>query len=196
MSVIRAFIAIDLSPEIIQRLDQIIGQLQGRLPSVPVRWVPAKNIHLTIKFLGNVSIANLEVLKKVLQTEASHHASFEISVGDLGAFPSIRRPRVVWVGVEAPPELLTVQRGVETELARLGYAPENRPFSPHLTLGRVSNSVNSEDTRRISEVLNMVKVGFLGATRVQAVHLYRSDLQPGGAVYSELFSAALNPANE
>lgn len=193
MSVLRAFIAIEMSPEIRRRLDQVSEELKQRLKDIPVRWVPVENIHLTLKFLGDVSVANLEVLKKILQSEIAGHHPFEMSVGELGAFPSNRRPRVIWVKVEAPAELEAVQRGIETESTRLGYAREERAFSPHLTLGRVSRNASSRDVRRISEVLESYKVGFLGAARVQAVHLFRSDLQPGGAVYTCLFTVPLSP---
>lgn len=191
MSVIRAFIAIDLSEEIYRRLEEVAQGLQERLAGIPIRWVPVRNVHVTLKFLGDVSITNLEVLKKLLETEAHNHVPFEISVGDLGAFPSERRPRVLWAGVEAPQELTALQRGIEAETARLGYAPEDRPFSPHLTLGRVGRNADSQDLHRVGEILKTFKVGFLGATRIQAVHLYRSDLQPGGAIYTQLYTALL-----
>ena len=191
MSVIRAFIAISLSPEIYQRLEETSRLLQERLPRAQVRWVPAQNIHLTIKFLGNVSLSNLERLKEVLQAEVSRHPAFEISVGELGAFPSNQRPRVLWIGIEAPPELSALQRGIEAEMARLGYAREERPFSPHLTLGRVARNASGEEIRQVSVALGQSKVGFLGATRIQWVHLFRSDLSPGGAVYSQLLSVPL-----
>ena len=193
MSVIRAFIAISLSPEIYQQLDQVLAGLKSKLPGGSVRWVPAKNIHLTIKFLGDVSISSQGMLTQALQAEASRHPAFDVSVGELGVFPSLRRPHVVWIGVEAPQELATLQHGVEAEMARLGYAPEDRPFSPHLTLGRVARNASSEEIRRISDVLGKSKVGFLGAFRVQSVYLYRSDLQPGGSVYTRLFTANLAP---
>ena len=191
MSVIRAFIAIDLTPEIVQHLEQVSTQLKNRLEGVPVRWVPVDNIHLTLKFLGDVSLANVEMLKKILQTEVDGHHAFEISVGGLGAFPSPRRPRVVWVGVEAPAELIAVQNGVENAMARLGYAREERPFSPHLTLGRVSRNAVGRDERLIGESIEAIKLGFLGVARVNEVHLYKSDLQPNGAVYTRLFTALL-----
>jgi 2'-5' RNA ligase len=95
------------------------------------------------------------------------------------------------VGVEAPPELHALHHGIDVETQRLGYAREERDFSPHLTLGRVSRNATSRDVQRISEVVGSLKVGFLGAARVQAINLYRSDLQPGGAVYTRLFSAPL-----
>jgi RNA 2',3'-cyclic 3'-phosphodiesterase len=190
MSVIRAFIAIELSPEIYARLNEVEEQLQQRLEAGVIRWVPAQNIHLTLKFLGDVSLANLEVLKKILESEAGKHAPFEISVGDLGAFPSIRRPRVVWIGVQAPQDLNGLQRGIETEMAGLGYAPEDREFSPHLTLGRISRNASSAELKGIGDVLATQKVGYLGATRVTNVNLFRSDLKPGGAIYSKLMVAS------
>jgi RNA 2',3'-cyclic 3'-phosphodiesterase len=191
MSVIRAFIAIDLTPEITKQLSQISAQLIKPLEDIPVRWVPAGNIHLTLKFLGDVSIAHMEVLKEVLQGEASTHRSFTFSVGNLGAFPNIRHPRVIWVGVEAPNDLAALQRSIESSMARIGYAPEDRPFSPHLTLGRVSRNATTRDTHLIGEVLEASKVGFLGVNPVNSVCLYRSDLKPTGAEYTRIFSADL-----
>jgi 2'-5' RNA ligase len=192
MNVIRAFIAISLSDEVQHGLERVLQDMKSRLPGGAVRWVPVKNIHLTIKFLGEVSVGSLEMLTTMLQTEAARHPQFEFSVGGMGAFPSPRRPRVIWVGVEAPPELPGLQRGVEAEMARLGYAPEERPFSPHLTIGRVTRNPDPGELRQLSSVLEASKVGYLGVTQVQAVHLYRSDLQPSGAVYTRLHSAALS----
>jgi 2'-5' RNA ligase len=191
MSVIRAFIAIDLNPEIRRMLEQVTRQLRDRLVDVPIRWVPAENIHLTLMFLGDVSVKNLEILKKVLQNEASSHHSFELSVGSLGAFPNNRHARVLWVGVEAPAELVNVQRGIETAVSRLGYAREERPFSAHLTVGRISRNATSKDIHLISEVLESTKVGFLGVAQVDAIHLLKSDLKPTGAIYTRIFSAPL-----
>jgi 2'-5' RNA ligase len=196
MSVIRAFIAINISPEIRQRLRVLSGDLQRALRGVPIRWVPVENIHLTLKFLGDVSEANLDLLKKLLTAEAGAHPVFELSAGELGAFPSIRRPRVIWVNIQAPPELATLQRGIDNETARMGYAREERPFSPHLTLGRVSRNANANDIRKISEELVAFKVGFIGAANVNQVHLYRSDLQPSGAVYTLLYSTNLGASGE
>ena len=190
-TVIRAFIALNLSAEVIKRLDEVSRELKTRLPGGAVRWTAVKDIHLTIKFLGDVSVANLEMLKQVLQTEAARHPAFEFRVADLGAFPSARRPRVVWVGVQAPAELSALQHGVETELARLGYAPEERGFSPHLTLGRISRSATPDEVRRVGEALVNYPVGILGSASVHEVCLYRSDLQPGGAVYTCLQAAPL-----
>lgn len=191
MSVIRAFIAIDLSAEIQQHLDEVLQNYKKQLTNIPIRWVAAVNIHLTLKFLGDVSLSNLNLLTDMIKVEISSHHQFDISVGGSGAFPNIRQPRVVWVGVEAPAELTSIQNGIETATARLGYTREERAFSPHLTLGRVSRNATSQDVKAITKALETNRVGFLGVTCVEKVHLYRSDLQPSGAVYSQIFSASL-----
>jgi 2'-5' RNA ligase len=188
MSVIRAFIAIELPAPILKCLDKVTLDLKQQLEKVPIRWVPAENIHLTLKFLGDVSEANLEVLKKILKSIGSNHHAFEISVGGLGAFPKAQYARVIWVGLEIPPELIALHHSLEIETGRLGYAREERPFSPHLTIGRVSRNPTAVNLNKLSDVLKSYKVGFLGVIQVQAIHLFRSDLQPSGAVYTKMFT--------
>ena len=192
MSVIRAFIAIDLPPEVLVCLDDVSQQLRQELGEAPVRWVPVENIHLTIKFLGDVSESNIDMLTDFLQSIANNVKQFEFSVGGLGAYPKPHRPRVIWVGVEAPTELMTAQRSVESEMSRLGYARERRPFNPHLTLGRVSRHSTNQDIRNIADVIKTQTVGYLGCARVMAFHIYRSDLKPSRAIYTKLFSAILS----
>jgi len=192
MEVIRAFIAVNLSPDILERIEQISLDLRKRMDVVPIRWVPTENIHLTLKFLGNVSTANLEILKDILGKVVSSHHECDISVGGIGVFPKPHNPRVVWVGMEVTQELITLQRNIEIETARLGYSREHRPFSAHLTFGRVSRNAAAQDVHVIAEILENYKVGFLGATRVRTVFLYRSDLKPDGAEYTPIYSAALN----
>jgi 2'-5' RNA ligase len=191
MSVIRAFIAIDLSEEIEQQLDDVIRNYKKLLVNIPIRWVPAANIHLTMKFLGDVSLSNLDILIEMIQGEVSSHHQFDISVGGSGAFPNLRQPRIIWIGVEAPAELMALQNGIEAATAKLGYAREERAFSPHLTLGRISRNTSAEGIKIISKVLETTRIGFLGATCVEKIHLYRSDLQPTGAVYTQIFSSTL-----
>jgi 2'-5' RNA ligase len=192
MSVIRAFIALDLPPDVQDCLETVSEKLKSQMGSVPVRWVVPQNIHLTLKFLGDVSLNNLDVLKELLNSEASPHKPMVISVGGVGAFPKLRSPRVIWVGVEAPQELLNLQRGIDMHLTRLGYAPERRKFSPHLTLGRVSRNATPQGVRKIGDVIASQKIGFLGVARIRAVHLYRSDLKPDGAVYTKLYTASFD----
>jgi len=191
MSIIRAFIAIDLSKEIQQRLNEVLNNYTTLLEKIPVRWVPVSNIHLTLKFLGEVSTSNLNILTDMIQAEVIGHHQFDISVGGSGAFPNNRQPRIIWIGVEAPQELALIQAGIETATSRLGYIREERAFSPHLTLGRVSRNASMQDMKAISQALDKYRVGFLGATCIEKVHLYRSDLRPTGAKYTQIFSASL-----
>jgi len=193
MSVIRAFIAIDLPDDVRAHISRVAHTLRQQLQDYPIRWVPPQNIHLTLKFLGDVSEHNLHTLTHLLAGEIKTHRPFEFSIGTLGAFPELRRPRVIWIGVEAPDELLALQRGINHTMAKLGYQRERRPYQPHLTLGRVSRNASSSEVRAIGRILQETPVGFLGSARATEVHLYRSDLQPQGAVYSRLFTTQLNP---
>jgi len=196
MSLIRAFIAIDLPADIHKRLDEVIARLRKTLEDIPVRWVQGDNIHLTLKFLGDVSVANVDMIKSVLQIESARHPTFEVSVGGIGAFPTPHRPRVIWIGVEAPAELSVLQVGIENEMARLGYPREDRQFSPHLTLGRVSRNASSADIHAIAKALDSNKVGFLGVATVAEICFYKSTLNPSGAVYTRLYAAPLAQGND
>ena len=191
METIRAFIAIELPASIQKKLGEVIDGLKSQNTDV-IRWVSPHNIHITLKFLGDVSTNNLQVLTQILGSEVSRYHAFEITVGGLGAFPNLRQPRVVWVGVQAPPILESMQRGIEGETRRMGYVAEERPFSPHLTVGRMSHNATQDDIRQIAVILSNTRVKELGAVLVETVRLYKSDLQPGGAVYTVMDSAQLS----
>ncbi len=191
MSVVRSFIAIDLPDSLFGQLEQVSDNLQELLEGMPIRWIAVPNIHLTLKFLGDVSEKNIPMIKEILKTEAASHKHFEVSVGGFGVFPNFTRPRVIWVGVEAPDELENLQRRIDLETARLGYVPDRRKYNPHLTLGRVSRNANPKEVRSISAVLRKQRVGFLGAVRISEVNLFRSDLGPRGAVYTKMFTAPI-----
>lgn len=197
-STLRAFIAIELSPEIRNKIKEISTSLQEKLKDEPIRWVSPDNIHLTIKFLGEVSLAHLEELKKMLAEEGNRHSTFEIEVGKLGAYPNNQRPRVIWIGVSPPSELINIQRRIEDQVKHLGAAGEDRPFSPHLTLGRAARQANLSQILKTGQIVEAYQIGVLGVMQVKSIHLFKSDLRPGGAVYTRIFSAALSAlsANE
>ncbi len=190
MDAIRAFIAIELPTDIQDKLGKVLSALETRAPKV-VRWVPPNNIHLTLKFLGNVSPGNLNNLVDVMKCEALRHQPNRFCVAGCGAFPNRARPRVIWVGVNGTRELDNLQHAIDRETARLGYPSEERKFSPHLTLGRVSQHANPTEVRQVGDALSGLSVGELGHVSVSAIMLYRSDLKPGGAIYTPLASAPL-----
>jgi 2'-5' RNA ligase len=192
MSNVRAFIAIDLPDALQKAISLTIEQLQLSTDKTGVRWMPASNIHLTLKFLGEVPLSNMNVIQQLLNAEVSTHPHFKITVGHLGAFPNIKRPRVVWLGVEKPIELVALQRGIENATAKLGYPIEERPFSPHLTLGRVRENASSPELAILTAALERIKINYSGYVPVESVHFYKSELLSTGAVYTQLFSASLS----
>jgi 2'-5' RNA ligase len=191
VDVIRSFIAVDLPPSVLEALGQISIQLQAKLPGSAVRWVDFQKMHLTLKFLGDISAENIGMVEKILLTECSKWPAMELGIGGIGAFPKMRHPRVIWAGVEAPPDLFDLRRGIEDGVARLGYNYDKYDFTPHLTLGRISRKASAREVREVGGVLHESQVGFIGVARIEAVHLYRSDLSPEGARYTCLFSAPL-----
>jgi len=191
MSLLRAFIAVEIPPEIHQAIEKQTASIRAALDKSLVRWVPTGNIHLTLKFLGDVSPANLEMLAQMLNVEVSKHQTFEMDFGGLGAFPNPRRPRVIWIGIQAPAGLEALQHCVEAATSTLGYPAKKRPFSPHLTVGRVKQKVGSAGMQKIRVALEETQIGSLGSAWVSAVRLFKSDLKPTGAVYTQLFSAPL-----
>ena len=188
---IRAFVAIELSPELQAKIDDIITELQKQTGK-SVRWVTPRNVHLTLKFIGNVSPANLSALTHIICAEALRHKPFVMKVESLGAFPNLIRPRIIWVGIQSPSTLSEIQRGIDRETNRLGYPGEERDFSPHLTLGRISQHAGPQEVKQIADTLHTVTVGVLGSVHVDSIRLFRSDLQPGGAIYTPLLSAPLS----
>jgi 2'-5' RNA ligase len=191
MSLLRAFVAVEIPPEIRQAIENKTAPVRAALNASIIRWVPSANLHLTLKFLGDISPANVEMLSQILSMEVSQHQAFEIAFEGLGAFPNSRRARVIWIGIQAPAGLEALHRGIDSASVTLGYPAEKRPFSPHLTIGRVKQNINSTGMKKIGAMLGETHIGSLGSTHVTAVHLFKSDLKPTGAVYTRLFSAPL-----
>jgi 2'-5' RNA ligase len=127
----------------------------------------------------------------MLASEAAQIQPFDMWVGELGSFPNPKRPRVIWIGLDAPASLEAIQRGIEAAATRLGYAAEERGSAPHLTIGRVKQNLSVSDLQKIRTALEQSKIGRIGLARVEALHLFKSELQQTGSVYSKLFSATL-----
>jgi len=194
MSLLRVFIAIPIPAPLQEAIQHATAGLKERLGRRLVRWVAPENVHLTLKFLGEISPANVDLLAEALHHEAGGHSAFEMTIGGLGVYPNPRRPRVVWIGVQAPPALETLQRAIEAAAARLGYPEEERPFSPHLTIGRVSQHAAGGDQQAVRQAIEATRVGQLGTATVDTLELFRSDLRPEGPHYTRLHSAALQPS--
>ena len=190
MSLLRAFIAVELPLEIRKAVCAATSKLQNEIGAL-VRWVPMENMHLTLKFLGDVSPSNVDLLSQMLRAETDLFNCFELRLNGLGSFPSLKRPRVIYVGIQAPAVLESLQRGIDSASRRLGYESEERSFSPHLTVGRVKQNVTATEQQAIRRALEGTQIDSLGTARVDSVQLFKSDLRPTGSVYTRLFSASL-----
>lgn len=178
----RLFIAVDLSEEIRGALGSLINSLK-RL-GADVRWSPENNLHLTLKFLGDTPDAKIEETAGALRAIAAGRVPFSVSFGGLGAFPDIKNPRILWVGlVSGLNEMNDLALDVETRMVRLGFAKEERSFSPHLTLGRVRTARN---LGVLSQVVEGSGYRLDPQLIVDHMTLYQSTLTPEGSVYSAL----------
>jgi RNA 2',3'-cyclic 3'-phosphodiesterase len=190
MSLLRAFIAVELPIEIRQAACAATSKLRKEIGEL-VRWVPLENMHLTLKFLGDVAPSNMDMLSQMLRAETELFNCFDLGLNGLGSFPSPKRPRVIYIGIQAPAALESLYRGIESASRRLGYESEERGFSPHLTLGRVKQNVTATEQQVIRRALEQTKIDSLGTARVDSVQLFKSDLKPTGSVYTQLYSAPL-----
>jgi len=195
MQTLRTFIAVELDQELKATLAEIQARLRGAVPPRAVRWVQPEGIHLTLKFLGDTPLDKVEHVKSALVRAAGQIPAFTITVGGVGCFPDVRRPRVVWVGVQEPSgSLARLWQAVESHVAPVGFPTEKRPFSPHLTLGRVQRYASGTEARDIGQAVAALAAETAGAQdemAVSAAAYIRSDLRPTGAVYTTLTEARL-----
>ena len=142
-STIRTFIALELPPSIISLLVNVQKNLQSM--GVRAKWVRPQNIHLTLKFLGNINPGDIDKVGGAMADAVAEFEALNLVAEGIGVFPGINRPRVIWVGLKGQVQLLfAMQRLLEDNLATLGYKKEKRPFKGHLTLGRFRNRINSD----------------------------------------------------
>ena len=171
---VRAFVAVDLDAAARERL---IGAMEALRPQLGgVKWVRPEGLHLTLRFLGASAEGALDCLKPRLASAASRCRAAEARLTGLGLFPERGAPRVLWVGLDFKPSLRALQSATEAAAVACGFARERRPFSPHLTLGRWRDRV-ARPALPATE---------LGVARLERLVLYRSELRPGGAVYTPL----------
>jgi RNA 2',3'-cyclic 3'-phosphodiesterase len=176
---IRAFVALDLDAGMLKRLAELIETLRDRFRGV--RWVRPEGIHLTLRFLGYARRDRLEVLIGTLGGLANESVAGAAEVSGLGTFPQGDRARVIWIGINVPSSVLRLQQACERAAVAAGFAPETRPFAPHLTLGRWS-----EPAPRPT-----LPAPDLGRTSLDTLVLYRSQPGPRGSVYAPLETFAL-----
>ncbi len=182
---IRTFIAVTLAVSTAEEIAKVQAQL--REVKADIGWVRAENMHLTLKFLGDIDCTQVAPILEVLHTTLQAQPALSVLAQGLGGFPNLKRPRVVWAGLIGD-TLTTVSHAVETALVALNFPMHKRPFRPHITLGRVRSQ------RGWSDVLARVqqyKQTHFGESIIDQVTLYQSDLRPSGAVHTPLGSIPL-----
>ncbi len=187
---IRSFVAVDLDAPVQAALRRLLAQFAAL--KCDVRWVRAAGLHVTLKFLGWVDAARLDAVHTALAAAIAGQPALVVRARGLGAFPTLRRPRVLWVGLEAE-GLAGLAARVEEATTGLGFEPENRAFTPHITLGRVNGM---RGWSRVEEVFKAHLSDDFGECIVDAVTMYRSTLRPDGAVYTPLWTIPLSRHKE
>jgi 2'-5' RNA ligase len=184
--IVRCFIAIDLPEELKIRIGDFIDKIHAA--SEDIRWVPKENIHLTIKFLGEIKEDTLADIGRCLRDVCRIHAPFSISLQGTGAFPNQKSPNVLWIGVKKSLELKNLYMDIEEAMSEIGFEEEDRKHSPHLTIGRVKNRINISP---VMKSLDEFKNEFFGIVLIAEVHLMKSILKSSGAQYAKLASFKL-----
>jgi 2'-5' RNA ligase len=181
---IRSFIAIELSDEAKKGLARLRRELE-RDEHKFVKWVGPGGIHLTLKFLGNISSKRVTEITEAIEKAAQGISPFQLEISGLGAFPNLKQARVFWVGIGGELDKLSrLQQDIDSVLAALRFAKEERPFVPHLTLARIREGASPPERRSFGELVSSTIFEDKYPVTVEAVRLMRSQLTPAGAIYT------------
>jgi 2'-5' RNA ligase len=180
----RTFIALNLPANERYVLEQALAP--ARQHGLPVRWTEPNGLHLTLKFLGEIDDSQVQPVADALQQVSARNDWLTLRIAGFGAFPSLRRASVLWVGVTADPRLLALQRDLEETLAPLGYASEERAFRPHLTVARTQRGARAPDVSRLADEFDYDR-----KVAVHTVDLMLSRPGPSGSRYEALVQTTL-----
>jgi 2'-5' RNA ligase len=188
---IRSFIAIELPEEAKKGLARLRRELE-RDEHKFVKWVEPGGIHLTLKFLGNIPCKRVAEVIGAMEEAVQGISPFHLEISGLGAFPSLKQVRVFWVGINGELDKLSrLQQNIDSALAALGFAKEERPFVPHLTLARIREGASPQERRSFGELVLSTIFEDKYHIKVEAISLMRSQLMPAGAIYTCLTMVGL-----
>ena len=191
MEQVRSFIAIELPDELRAGLRQLQSSLKrGNQPWV--KWVDPYSIHLTLQFLGSIAVDRIDEITIAMEDAAQGITPFHLEVKELGVFPDSRRVQVAWVGIKGDIDKLgQLQQRIEANLAILGFEPERRPFTPHLTLARLRSEALPNERQRFGQLIIDTKFEANYSIEVDSINLMRSQLTREGAIYSKISTVKL-----
>ena len=185
---IRTFVAVEISSAVRRRAEELIEQLRGS--PADVKWVEAQNLHLTLKFLGDVPSGEIARVCEAVQQGAGEAEPFELEVRGAGAFPNARRPRTLWLGSgDGEEEMVALHGHLEGPLKKLGFRGEHRRFHPHLTIGRVRRG--GPGVAQLGQLLQQHADFIAGRVQVSEVVVFSSQLDRTGPTYEPLSRAKL-----
>jgi len=188
----RTFIAVDFPPEIIAKVAKIIQYFKTQTPEKAMKWVPVENLHLTVKFLGDVPENKLDQVKTILSSSLKRTPSFNIEIGGLGIHPNKNKPRVIWLNIACDQELIDIHQNLNMALVPAGIEPENRKYSPHLTIARIRKQTGKDTRQEVGRTLAQFRVDRLDKVTINEIILYKSELTRNGPIYTPLLTQPLN----
>ncbi len=178
---IRSFLAIELPKPVLRKIEEVQADLKS--VHADVRWVSPEKIHLTLRFFGNIEESRIDSIFKSIEEPVRSTSPFSLKIRGVGAFPNMKSPRVIWLGLVNGQSVTSLQKQIETQLEKIGFEAEDRPFRPHLTLGRMKSSRGKDELGRKME---KHKEEEFGDFQVERVILFKSDLKPSGPIYTAL----------
>ena len=185
---IRAFICFKLPKRIILSIRELQESIKDS--GLKIRWVKAENIHLTIKFIGDICWSDIDDIGLAIKETAGDFAPLLLSAQGLGVFPNLKRPRVIWTGLSGQiEEFIGLQKILDKKLRLIGFPKEKRPFKGHLTIGRVKGRL---DSRKLSEFMNQFNKFETKQCSCDRIFLMQSELKPSGPIYTKLMSEPLS----
>lgn len=188
----RTFIAADFPAEIIDKVERVTAYFKEQLPDDALKWVSTDKMHLTIKFIGEIPKNKITQVKEIMTHTLKDQASFNIGVQNLGTYPNIKNPRVIWLGIIQGAPLVKIHNSLDLALESIDVKKDFRQYSPHITLARVRRDADRDIVKEISHTLSQFKVDLLGTITIDEITLYKSKLSSEGPEYTPLHVVSLN----
>lgn len=186
MQNIRCFLAIKYPCEVCKKIEAYQQFVRSFFPDRSVGWTPGNNLHLTLKFYGEITNNQVNNLKSVLQKIAYEFTPFSFIATGSGVFPNPDRARILWIGATPGEHIIHLARRVESISKSINVEQEKRPFSPHLTIGRIRDGFSRTAIESAIQAYLSQPAGDMGCVHVENLVLFRSDLHPGGAIYTPI----------
>jgi 2'-5' RNA ligase len=187
---LRLFIAVNISMELKGQISGILSKCKNIEPSI--KWVNQKDIHITLKFLGETPEEKLKNIELALKDICSLHSVFTLNMKRVGVFPNVKRPRIIWLGIDKGSKCLTdINKDLEEILFKAGFPKENKEFKSHITLGRVKDFSNVKDMDNVLKSISQEELNSLIEQKIDKISLMKSTLYSTGPVYEVLSEYSL-----